>query len=158
MQSHRLAIPLGGGHPTCAFIRSDWRIDPHIGVAPCDKARSATVYNAMGVKPSALKTQNDISQRYVGSSCGLHIEHIASTERGKHAVASNAGPHPSMCSENLQKQLILCLLKTVSTHRETLVWNHVEKTAIEILPAAALLRSESHFRSVGAAIAACKRA
>ena len=124
MQSYRLAIPLGGDDPTYAFISGNWRIDPYIGVAPCGKTRSATAYNAMGAKPSALIAQNDISQRYVGSSCGLHIEHIANAERGNHAVASNTGPHPSMCSENLQKQLILCLLKTVSTHLEILVWNH----------------------------------
>lgn len=121
MQSYGLTIPLGRDDPTYAFISSHWRIDPHIGIAPSNKARSATVHNAMGAKPPALIAQNNISQRNVGCSCALHIEHVANPERGKHAVTSNTSPHPSMCSQNLQQQFILCLLKTVNTRREVFV-------------------------------------
>jgi hypothetical protein len=161
MQRYGPPIPFGGGNPPYAFISGDWRIYPLIGVAACNKARSAMVNNAMGIKPSTLKAQNDISRRYVGSSRGLHIEHIANAERRQHAVASNSGSGSSEFLKNLEKQFILRFLKAVSTHRKTLIWNHVEKPAVELslasgkipFPAAPLL-TESHYCSVGSAIAA----
>ena len=118
MQSNGLAIPLGGGDPTYAFISGDGRINPHISVAPCDEARSAPVYHAMGTAPSARKAPHAGAPRDGGRSGGLQMEHIPNAERGKHAVASNTGPHPSVRSEHFQKQLILCFLKTVIAHHE----------------------------------------
>ncbi len=159
MQSQRLAIALGGDDPPHASICRDRRICPHICVAPCNKARSATLYDAMGAEPPVLKAQNDISYRYVGSSCALHIEHIANAERRKHAVASNTGPHSSLCSENLQKQLILCFLNTVSTHRGILVHSSAIKQFLArcaiLSEAGALLTLNGHFRFSPMALSGC---
>jgi hypothetical protein len=113
-------IPFGGDDAANAFLGADGRIESQVRIAASNEVLALPPQYAMGIKSPGLKTANDISRTHFRSSPGLYREHVAEPQRGKHAVASYRGLHPSECLKDLQKKVLLCLLNKIGAHSRAL--------------------------------------